>query len=388
MFGTFARRVIYAGTVVLAAAAAADAQWFPGPSCGSCASAAPVIAPPVAMANPCNICAQPVACMQPIQQTVYKEVPVTTYKPVQKTVQRPVVRTVYEDRPITAYRQVMESKTVEVPSTAYQTVTECQQMTANRSYWQTTYQPVPKISPCQYDPNPTFIGMLNRNMYAFRSAFTPNYIRQRQYVPNVVAYNVPVQRTVAVPTTRQVTYNVARLEPYETTQRVAVNKVEYVDTEVTAYEPVTEMRTVAVGVSTQYAFVDPLGISSTATASRLEPTPTAAGDIPVRSRTADRSASPTPATTPARSGTSSNSSSSSGELFQPLSYPSNSSREPEPTPDPSYYDARVRETAPEATPSVVLTTGWRARRVAPEDAPVLPPPSETGAMSEVSIAAR
>ncbi len=44
---------------------------------------------------------------------------------------------------------------------------------------------------------------------------TPSYIPRREFVPNVVAYNVPMQRMVAIPTTRQVAYNVARMEPYQ-----------------------------------------------------------------------------------------------------------------------------------------------------------------------------
>lgn len=368
MFGTFARRVTMASAVMLASSAAAEAQWFPGAACGGCATAAaPVIAPPVAMVNPCP-------CVQAVPQTVYREVPVTTYKPVQKTVQRPVVRTTYEDRPVTAYRQVMETKTVEVPTTAYQTVTECQQVTSNQSYWQTAYQPVPKMTPCQYDPNPTLLGAINRNMYSMRMAFTPNYIRQRQFVPNIVAHNVPVTRTVAVPTTRQVTYNVAKLEPYETTQRVAVLKTEMQDVEVTAYEPVTEMRTVAVGVSTQYAYVDPF----------LGGTATAIAPIPDRTRSASKE--PTPAT-----------SQRDDSPFKLNSYPSPKS-EPtpaktlEPTPEaPGYYDARVREAAkPADVPTqLVSSTGWRAaRRTTIDSVPATPEPTGRSPLSDVSVAAR
>ncbi|MFV0446683.1 MAG: hypothetical protein ACK5Q5_24185 [Planctomycetaceae bacterium] len=242
MFRPSLRNLILAAAVALTTSSA-QAQLF-NRGCSSCgASAAPMMPAPVSYGgyggyggyDPCNACAQPVAynpcavCAQPvamqaIPQTVYREVPVTKYKPVTKTVQKPVLRTVYEDRPVTAYRQVMETKTVDVPMTTYQTVTECQPRTVNRSYWQTTYQKVPKYSPCQYDPNPTFLGWMNRSAYSMRMALTPNYMRQRQYVPNVVSYNVPVNRTVAVPTTRQVTQNVARLEPYQTTQKVAVLK--------------------------------------------------------------------------------------------------------------------------------------------------------------------
>lgn len=366
-------RLLTAASSLLIAATAVQAQWFPG-SCASCAQpTAVMMPPPVSYAyDPCNVCAQPVAVMQPVTQTVYREVPVTKYRPVQKTVQRPVVKTVYEERPVTQYRTVMEARTVDVPTTTYQTVTECQQMTANRSYWQTTYQPVPKMSPCQYDPNPTLLGWMNRNAYSLRMAFTPNYMRQRQFVPNVVAYNVPVQRTVAVPTTRQVTYNVARLEPYQATQTVAVNKVEYVDTPVTAYEPYTEMQTVAVGTHTTYAFVGPSGTTATA---GLQPTP-ATADTPVRSRTAQNPNAP--ATPPRGNNT--------DDLFKPLSHPH--SNEAEPTPAAGYFDARVEPQPTDAANSVVRVTGWRPRRNATPETPRLNPSSRQLDDAEVIVAVR
>src|SRR5690606_31807343 len=105
-----------------------------------------------------------------------------------------------------------------------------------------------------YDPRPGLAGALNRMSYSTRMAFTPNHIPRREFVPNVVAYNVPVTRTVAVPTTRTVTYNVAKLEPYVTTQRVARQIVETVDTKVTVRVPYTETRVVTVP-TTRYAYV-------------------------------------------------------------------------------------------------------------------------------------
>jgi hypothetical protein len=376
--------------VLTTAATVAQAQLFPR-GCASCgqtplplmtgALPAPVsygydpcnICGPAVAINPCVVCAQPVAVMQPITQTVYREVPVTKYRPVQKTVQRPVVKTVYEQRPVTAYRQVMETRTVEVPTTTYQTITECQPRIANRSYWQTVYQPVPKMSPCQYDPNPTLLGWINRTAYATRMALTPNYIRQRQYVPNVVAFNVPVTRTVAIPTTRQVTYNVARLEPYETTQTVAVAKVEYEETTVTAYEPYTENVTMAVGTTTTYAFVGP---SAGGTATALAPVP----DTTIQSRSAQNP-------TPAAGGSSSTPQPARAPddgLFKPLSHP-----QPEPTPIPGYFDARQRQELPQSergTPTAVAT-GWRPRRTteASETAPHLPQPQSLGEQTGVAV---
>ena len=268
-------RALTVAGALLTLNAVASAQFYD--PCGPCGQPVAYAPPPVTvMANPCP-------CLQPVQETVYKEVPVTKYRTVQRTEKRPVIRTVYEDRPVTAYRTEYEQRTAEVPGVTYQTVTECRQVTQNRSYWRTAWQPNPKMSPCQYDPSPTFMGAMNRMGYSLRMAMTPNYTPRREFVPNVVAYNVPTTRTVAVPTTRQVTYNVAKTVPYQTTRRVAVQKTEYVEREVTAYEPYTEMETVAVGTTTRYALVDPTG--GTATAAR--PTPAATAEEPVRRRTAE-----------------------------------------------------------------------------------------------------
>jgi hypothetical protein len=393
-------RPIAAAAILAIASSAAQAQLF-NRGCSSCGGGAPApmmsapmsygyggyggmfdscgtCAPPVAI-NPCAVCAPPVA-MQPVTQTVYREMPVTKYRPVQKTVQKPVMRTVYEERPVTAYRQVMETKTVDVPTTAYQQVTECKQCVANRGQWQTSYQRVPKMSPCQYDPNPTLLGWMHRNAYSMRMALTPNFTRQRQYVPNMVAYSVPVTRTVAVPTTRQVTYNVARLEPYQSTQTVAVNKVEYVDTAVTAYEPYTEMQTVAVGTHTTYAFVDPINGSSTATA--LAPVP----DTQIRSRTA---AVPTPAGVPAAAAPATNppAASATDDLFKPLSHPQ--THQPAPEPTPTYFDARHQQESPTpVTASVATNDGWRASRTAVPTATIAARPVAATEDVEVVIAAR
>lgn len=316
--------------------------------------------PPVAVAiNPCP-------CVQPIRETVYQEVPVTKYRTVERTVKKPVVRTAYEDREVTAYRTVNETRTAEVPSVQYQNVTECRQCTVNRSYWRTAWQPVAKMSACQYDPSPTLLGELNRLSYSTRMTMTPNYIPRREFVPNVVAYNIPTTRTVAIPTTRQVSYNVARLEPYATTQRVAIQKVEYVDATVTAYEPYTEMRTVAVGTKTRYAFVDPLGGSTSATAAR--PTPaTTAEQSTIPQRKADSSGSNT-TTTPKSS---SNDSNTGGGTFKFNSYQQPKTEAP--PADPSYLDTRAEHenaaagvvSAPTAA-SAVRVAGWRPTRSATE----------------------
>lgn len=370
MFGTFARHVTLGSALVLSMAATGRAQWFGGDVCSPCAAATPVIPAPVAMINPCP-------CMQPVTQTVYREVPVTTYKPVQKTVMRPVVRTVMEEQPVTAYRTVYEPRTAEVPYTTYQTISECRTCMQDRGGWQTTYQPVPKMTPCQYDPNPTLLGAFNRNMYSMRMAFTPNYTRQRQYVPNVVAYNVPTTRVVAVPGTRQVSYNVAKLEAYQTTRTVAVAKIEQVETTVTAYEPQTEMRTIAVGTSTTMVAMDPFGGGLTASRSAaIEPTPATAAETIKKSAEAKKSEG-----------------ASGGELWKGLSYPSKAAEEPQPTPadNDGYHDARIKSSPATNEPTpVVQVVGWRPHRPRADEtsAPAQAAPMTGPTLAPVSIAAR
>ena len=297
------RSRLLAGAATLGAACGAVpsyGQWFGGGS--SCGCAQPVaMAPAPVVTSACCAPPTPVACLTPVAQTVYREMPVTEYRPVAKVVKTPVVRVAYEDRPVTAYRQVMETKTASVPSMDYQTVCENRMQTVNQSYWRTNWQPVAKCEPCQYDPRPGFMGSMNRFSMQMKNAMTPSYIPRREFVPNVVAYNVPQQRTVAIPTTRQVAYNVARLEPYQTTERVAVQKVDYVDQTVTAYEPYTVNKTVAVGTTTTYAWsgspgavtalggyggfapITAFGTLPTTTAAAPEPTPTtAAGPTPIK----------------------------------------------------------------------------------------------------------
>jgi hypothetical protein len=322
MSAVLSRTACALGAILLSLAGSANAQYYDPCGC--------VVAPTV----------------QAIPQTVYREMPVTKYRQVEKTVEVPVLKTEYEDRPVTAYRPVTETRVAEIPSVTYQNITEQRQVTVNRSYWQTNWQPVVKMHPLQYDPSPTLIGELNRIGYATRMAFTPNYIPQSQYVPNMVAYNVPVTRTVAVPTSRQVTYNVTKMEPYQTTQRVAVQKVHRVARQVTAYEPYTVTETVAVGTTMQYALVPPAG---SVTAASPTPARTAEGETIPQRRAEDNN-------------------SGGGTQARPLSYPR---PKPQPRANPTYHDARTQP-ADEAgaglaqsaasTPTVVRVAGWRPHR--------------------------
>jgi hypothetical protein len=266
--------------ILIALTNTATAQWGPfGGSCGCQPAIAPAAAAPIfsqtAMANPCvtsTVAVNPCPCVQAIPETVYRDVPVTQYRPEKRTVRKPVVRTEFVEKEVTAYRQIMIPKTVEVPTVEYQTITECKPCTVNRSYWRTIRHPVMKGCACDYDRRPTLLGWLNRQSYEMRMALTPNYINRREFVPNVMTVNVPVQRTVALPSTREVTYNVAKLEPYTTTQKVAHTFTEYIEEEVTAYVPFTTTKTVAVGTRMRMAYVDPFGGGS-GTATALNPTP-------------------------------------------------------------------------------------------------------------------
>lgn len=289
-------RPLAAVLTLIAVSPFSNAQWGPfGDPCNCQPAIAPMAVAPVysqtAMVNPCipqTVCVNPCPCVQPVQETVYREVPVTEYRKETRVEKRPVLKTVYEDQTVTAYRQIMVQKTAEIPSVDYQTITECKPVTVNQSYWRTVQQPVLKGCACDYDRRPTLAGWLNRQSYELRMAMTPNYIARREFVPNVVAYNVPVQRTVAIPTTRQVTYNVAQLEPYQTTQKVARTITEYVDQEVTAYVPYTTTKTVAVGTRTRMAYVDPFGGSGTATAIRPTPDRTVEQSVTPKKQTSSK----------------------------------------------------------------------------------------------------
>jgi hypothetical protein len=234
----------------------------------------------------CN-CVQPIStacvCAQPVQQVTtaaYQTVPVTEYQTVERTVQRPIVETKYVEQPVTQYVPVTEQRTVEVPTVSYQNVCECRTVTRDLGGWQTSYQQVHKVTPCEYDRRPNMLGWWNRTTYGIRQSFTPNVIARRQYVPNVVAQNIPYTRQVAIHGTRQVTYNVTKMVAQQTTRKVAVNTVRYVAEKQTVSVPVTVMRTIPIGTATAFL---PLGASATA----LVPTPDVIGTKPDAKRTAE-----------------------------------------------------------------------------------------------------
>ena len=288
MFRNMLRQIALCGAASLISSTA-FAQFFPGSSFDPCAPARPV-AVTAAIGQQCVMTCQP-APLVPVAQTCYQTVPVTEYQEVKRTVERPVVETRYVDQEVTAYRPITETRVAEVPTVNYQNVTDYQTVTRDMGQWLTHRECINRPSPCQYDPRPGLFGGLNRFGYSMRSAFTPNYRTRREYIPNYVAQTIPVTRQVAIRGSRQVTYNVTKMEPYKTTRKVAVNSVRMVAEEVTAMQPVTVMKTVPTG--TRVTYVSPSSIGTRAALGG--PTPagsqnaSVAGgrETTVRSRTAD-----------------------------------------------------------------------------------------------------
>lgn len=316
--------------------------------------------------NPCNVCEQPA-------QVVYRTVPVTEYQQVAQTVRKPIVDTVYEDRQYTEYRTVYEQRTAQVPTVSYQNVTECQPMSRDMGRWVTYRQPVQKYSPCAYDSSPGLLGIFNRAGYQVRSALTPNYTTHRQYVPNVVAYNVPVTRQVAVRGTQTVNYQVAKLEPHTTTRKVAVQRVRYEDEQVVAMRPVTSYRTVPIGTQTAYGFVPFQEGSGTVTAQAPTPDPistrSAEAPTPVPKRTAGNESKFESKDSSKDSSKDTSKEKASGG-FNPFgqgsnTQPQNKSRSEQDVQTADRNHSPASSAKPTA-PSIVRVAGWRARATQPE----------------------
>lgn len=319
----------------------ASAQYFGDPcNCSQpiAAVAAPIVAcAPMVAVNPCPT-------YQPVTTMEERQVQTVQMVPTQKTVKVAEYKTVMEPRQFVQYQTVNEPRTANIQEMSYQTVQECRPVTVNRSYWQTSMQPVPKMASCQYDPRPGMLGAMNRFGWDMRMAFTPNYIPRRQFVPNVVAYNQPVQRVVAVPTTRQVTYNVAKLVPTTVTQEVPVQKLVYRDEVVTVMEPTTTTRTVQVPV-TRMALMDPYGGG---TASAAVPTPATSAAAGSETRTSEGGKG-----TPRLQ-------SAPGDLM-PLRYPTIQSQPTNAEPQPTPADADEGPVA-KSVPSAIRVAGWQTSR--------------------------
>lgn len=246
----------WCAVVVLVGANSASAQWFPfamGREC-NCSSQQAMTVSAAPMTT---------ACAQPVVQTCYQTVPVTEYQQVKQVVKKPVVETKYVSEDYVEYRPVTETRKAMIPTVTYQDVQECQTVYRDAGYWVTQYQPNCKLSPCQVDGRPGFMGWMNRTRHEITSAFTPAYTANRQYVPRTVAQTIPTTRKVAIQTQREVAYNVTNWVAENKTRQVAVNSVRYEDTEVTALQPVTVMRTVPIGTQTVMA---PYGVGGTQSA--------------------------------------------------------------------------------------------------------------------------
>jgi hypothetical protein len=199
--------------------------------------------------NGCDTCTP----IQPVLQSCYQTVPVTEYQPVTQTVRRPVYRTEYVEQPVTVYRPVTERRTQQVPTVRYQNVTQYRTVQRDMGRWVTQYRPNPRLQPGQIDNRPGVIGWVNRANYRLRNAFTPKYTAIRQYQPRMMACTVPQTRQVAVRGTRTVAQNVTRMVATQTVQRRPVQRLSYVDQEVTVMRPRTTYRTVPIGTAVAYA---------------------------------------------------------------------------------------------------------------------------------------
>ncbi|MDA1017230.1 MAG: hypothetical protein O3A00_22580 [Planctomycetota bacterium] len=294
-------------------------------------------------------------CVQPVVQ--YRTVPVTEYQQVKQTVRRPVVETNYEERPVTAYRPVTETRTAEVPTVSYENVTEYRTVQHNTGQWQTQYQPVPRVAPCQYDGRPGLLGWLNRTGYSMRMAVTPKYVVNREYVPQSCTQTVPVTRSVAIRGSRQVAYNVTKMVAYQTTRKVAVNTVRYVDEEVTTMRPVTVMRTVPAGSSLAY-----LPLSATATATALRAIPDSISNAKANSNRTAESQDKLGRETPLN-----NRESSLFDSGKPDDLKTKRSAFKFPAPDtlPPSGSEQLAPTTSRTLPSVVRVSGWVARGTSP-----------------------
>jgi hypothetical protein len=268
MSPNMSRVVPFVGAVslLLAQAAAANAQGYFGsggdccPSCNTCAAT--------------SCCAAPVNCMQPVSVPCYQTVPVTTYEPHHCTVMKPVVHTEMIEEPVTECRPICETRTAQIPTCTYQPVTEFVQQTRDAGCWRTYAQCTPRVSPCQYDPNPGLFGWMNRTGYEMRMAFTPPVTYNRQWVPNYITTSVPVTRMVAQHSVRQVSYNVTRMEQIHTVHKVPVSRVVMVPEEITVQRPVTVWRSLPIGTSVAWV---PAGSVAGGTATALGPVPDRVG---------------------------------------------------------------------------------------------------------------
>lgn len=297
---------LWGALTVLSLCGNASAQWFPGSGSGSCGCSSPTLmGPPPIMrqsafssasysAAPMSVasygysdavqCGAPIACTidQPVQQMqvvsvqnvapavtqqvvavkqmqqmvqpLMQDVAVTEYRPVKQMVSKPVTTTDYIDQPYTVMAPVTEQRTAQVASVDYQTVTEYKQVKKQvGGGWVTQNVPNTRVSAYQYDNRQNVMGAMNRASYNMRSAFTPPYQQVRQYQqPQTMTCTIPCTRKVAVPTTKQVTYNVTRMQPTQSTRKVAVTRTTYQQAEETVMQAVQVTKRMQVGTRISY----------------------------------------------------------------------------------------------------------------------------------------
>ncbi|QDT17778.1 hypothetical protein [Alienimonas californiensis] len=259
-------------------------------SCTPIYQTAAVECVPVQQVQTVAICEPPKMVAVPRQVT--DRVPVTKYVSVQETVKRPRTVTRYEEREFTEMMPQTETRTAMAQQVNYRPVANTQTVVKDAGYWQTRRIANPKMSPCQYDPRPGFAGSLNRFGYNVRSAFTPKYTTQRQYVPQQMACNVTTHSQVAEVTNVPQTYQVTTMVPVIKKRQVAVQEVVWEDQQVTAMKPVTEYQERSRTVYNYLPSTDPVAVAylsgrgTTATALRPE---TDSGFDSVPTRSADAS---------------------------------------------------------------------------------------------------
>ncbi|MFH5804183.1 hypothetical protein [Alienimonas sp. DA493] len=243
-------------------------------SCTPIYQTAAVECVPVQQVQTVAVCEPPKMVAVPRQVT--DRVPVTKYVAVQETVKRPRTVTRYEEREFTEMVPQTETRTAMAQQVNYRPVANTQTVIKDAGYWQTRRIANPKMSPCQYDPRPGFAGSLNRLGYNIRSAFTPRYTTQRQYVPQQVACNVTTHSQVAEVTQVPQTYQVTKMVPVIKKRQVAVQEVVWEDQKVTAMKPVTEYQERTRTVYNYLPSTDPVAVAylsgrgTTATALRPE----------------------------------------------------------------------------------------------------------------------
>jgi hypothetical protein len=212
-----------------------------------CSLSAPTAQAQFFGANNCNC-----APVQPAMSSCYQTIPVTSYVPEKQTVEVPVYKTAYRTQEVTVWRPVTETKEVDIPTVTYQNVTEYQTVNRDMGRWITRYHPIAKCAPCQIDPRPGVIGWLNRTGYSMRTAFMPNYTTSREYVPNLVAFNVPVTRQVAIRGTQRVAVQETKMVAERREEKVPYQQMVMEERVMTVMRPETAWRTVPIGTATAW----------------------------------------------------------------------------------------------------------------------------------------